>query len=127
MWGRVSSNASGSSNHHEAAPAVVARDAGTGNSSRARAAGTAEHGSGALGAGTAVGGGLALPEKLAAEQQAEQQAGKQAEQQKVVRFEVCSSGQGGAVVVADGRAVVRRPPRVHEEALAPPLRWCSKL
>lgn len=45
--------------------------------------------------------------------------------EQVVRFEVCSSGQDGAAVVADGRAVVRRP-RVGKEPSNPP-RWCSKL
>ena len=121
MWGRVSPNYSSTRTYHEEAarPAVPRGPADIEKSSRARALGT-EHGSETLGAGTAVGGGHSLAAEQAAEQ-AEQQA-----EQEVVRFEVCSSGQGGAVVVADGRAGVRRP-RVQREPVAAPPRWCSKL
>lgn len=117
MWGRMSpSYSSTSSSRDEAAPAAVpGGPAGAEKSSRARALGT-KHDSETLGAGTAVGGG----HSLAAEQE-EQQA-----EQQLVRFEVCSSGQGGAVVVADGRARVRRP-RAQKEPVVPPPRWCSKL
>ena len=111
MWERVSSiyssssssSSSSGSNHEEATRAVVAGDSGT------------EKGWRALGKTEVTRGGHAL----AAEQ------AKQAEQEVVVRFEMCSSGQGGAVVVTDGRAVVRRP--LVDKKPAPPPRWCSKL